>query len=82
MLRLGIRGTMYTKDNETEDRDPYKLCTGGLERALWHDWVLVVCKREKILPPTQEEWESLRADWSPGKAPLDSVAYLKKLRNV
>lgn len=65
-----------------EDRDPYTTCTGGLESALWHEWVLVVCSREKIPDPTQEEWASLKADWSPGKAPVDSVAYLTKLRSA
>ena len=51
-----------------------------LESSLWTEWVGVVCDRDKIALPTAEEWTKLRANFYHGKAPIDSVAELKKMR--
>ena len=42
----------------------------------------MVCGRDKIDPPSSVEWDKLRANWYSGKAPIDSVAELKKMRGV
>ena len=52
-----------------------------LESSLWAEWVGVVCGRDKIALPTAEEWPKLRANFYHGKAPIDSVAELKKMRS-
>jgi len=51
-----------------------------LESGLWTEWVGVVCGWEKIALPTAEEWTKLRAEFYHGKAPIDSVAELKRMR--
>jgi hypothetical protein len=53
-----------------------------IEGGLWAEWVCVVCGWDKIPNPTQEEWTKLRANFYHGKAPIESVAELKKLRNT
>jgi hypothetical protein len=53
----------------------------GIESGLWAEWVGVVCGWDKIPTPTQEEWTKLRANFYHGKAPIDSVAELKKMRS-
>jgi hypothetical protein len=53
----------------------------ALESRLWTEWVGIVCDRDKIPYPTHEEWTKLRANFYHGKAPIDSVAELKKMRN-
>jgi hypothetical protein len=50
------------------------------ESELWAEWVCVVCDREKMLLPTPDEWDALRARWHQDKAPIASVAELKALR--
>lgn len=52
-----------------------------IESAMWAEWVGVVCGWDKIAPPTQEEWIKLKANFHHGKAPIDSVAELKKMRS-
>ncbi len=52
-----------------------------VETGLWTEWVGVVCGRDQIPLPTHEEWSKLRANFYHGKAPVDSVAELKKMRN-
>lgn len=52
----------------------------ALESNLWTEWVGVVCERDNIPLPTQDEWTKLRAKFYHGKAPIDSVAELKKMR--
>ena len=52
-----------------------------LESSLWTEWVGVVCGWEKIPLPTAEEWTKLRAEFYHGKAPVDSVAELKRMRS-
>lgn len=44
-----------------------------LEQELWAEWCEVVCGWKKIPVPTPEEWKMLRADWSLGKAPIESI---------
>jgi hypothetical protein len=51
-----------------------------LECGLWTEWVGVVCGWEKIASPNGEEWSKLRANYYSGKAPIDSVAELKRMR--
>ena len=51
-----------------------------VESGLWASWVETVCGRDKIPCPTTEEWTVLKANFRHGKAPIDSVAELKKLR--
>jgi hypothetical protein len=53
----------------------------GIESGLWAEWVGVVCGWDKIAPPNTEEWTKLRANFYHGKAPVDSVAELKKMRS-
>jgi len=62
------QNAMYLRDNP------------ALESSLWAEWVGVVCDRDKIPYPTHEEWAKLRANFYSGKAPIDSVAELKKMR--
>jgi len=52
-----------------------------LESGLWTEWVGVVCGWDKIAPPNTEEWTKLRANFYHGKAPVDSVAELKRMRS-
>lgn len=51
-----------------------------LESRLWAEWVCVVCDWDKIPHPTSDEWDRLKAKFYSGKAPIDSVAELKKMR--
>ena len=53
----------------------------GVESGLWAEWVGVVCGWDKIAPPTTKEWAALKANFHHGKAPIDSVAELKAMRN-
>ena len=53
----------------------------AIECGLWAEWVGVVCGWEKIDMPNQEEWAKLRANFYHGKAPIESVAELKKMRS-
>lgn len=53
-----------------------------IESALWAEWVGVVCGWNKIPHPTPEEWSKLKANFYHGKAPIDSVAELKKMREA
>ena len=53
-----------------------------IESGLWAEWVNVVCGWDKIPTPTAEEWAKLRANFYHGKAPIDSVAELKKMRTT
>jgi hypothetical protein len=52
-----------------------------LESSLWSEWVEVVCGWNKISSPTPEEWVALKDKFYLGKAPIDSVAELKTMRN-
>jgi hypothetical protein len=63
-----------------EENDQYLRDNPAAESALWSEWVCVVCDWDKIPHPNQEEWNILRANFYHGKAPIDSVAELKKLR--
>lgn len=54
----------------------------GLESSLWAEWVGVVCGWDKISTPSSEEWTYLRSRFYSGKAPVESVAELKKLRKI
>ena len=73
-------------DEETwlpEERDAkYLRDNPALESGLWAEWVGVVCGWEKMPPPNTEEWAVLKSKFYSGKAPVDSVAELKKLRGV
>lgn len=51
-----------------------------LEKSLWREWVLIVCSWDQYPPPTQAEWEVLRQNWQHGKAPIDSVGELRRMR--
>ena len=53
----------------------------AIESGLWAEWVGVVCDWDKIPHPSSEEWTKLRANFYHGKAPIESVAELKKMRN-
>ena len=63
-----------------EENDQYLRDNPALESALWSEWVEVVCGWDKIPNPTREEWTRLRANFYHGKAPIESVAELKKMR--
>lgn len=52
------------------------------ELGLWQEWVLVVCRRSSIPPPTGAEWDQLTKRWHHGKAPIQSVDELKELRRA
>ena len=52
-----------------------------IECGLWAEWVGVVCGWEKIDTPTEAEWQVLRSNFYSGKAPVESVAELKKMRS-
>lgn len=65
---------MLDEDYEEPPLDP------AVECGLWAEWVRVVCGWDKIAPPTQAEWQVLRANFWPGKAPVQSVDELKQMR--
>ena len=67
---------------EEERNAKYLRDNPALESSLWAEWVGVVCDRDKIPYPTHEEWAKLRANFYHGKAPIDSVAELKKMRAI
>ena len=52
------------------------------ECALWQEWVLVICRRREMPPPTAKEWGTLTQSWCHNKAPLESVDELKALRGA
>jgi hypothetical protein len=54
----------------------------NVEIGLWAEWVMVCCTRDRIPPPTEQEWTQLRAKFYHGKAPVDSVVELKHLRGI
>lgn len=54
----------------------------ALESSLWAEWVIVVCGWDNIANPTAEEWDRLKSKFYSGKAPIDSVAELKKMREL
>lgn len=66
---------------QEEQNDLYLQQNPDIESGLWTEWVMVVCGWDKIPNPTQEEWTKLRANFYHGKAPNDSVAELKKMRD-
>jgi hypothetical protein len=53
-----------------------------IESGLWAEWIGVVCGWDKIPNPTPEEWNKLKANFYHGKAPVESVAELKKMRET
>ena len=69
---------IYQEDDET--------LTGSTDPALissfWAEWVCVVCGWEKIPEPSTDEWAKLKATFYYDKAPVDSVAELKKMREA
>ena len=50
------------------------------ELSMWMEWVLVVCQRLKIAPPTAAEWDALTARWHHDKMPLTSADELQAMR--
>ena len=67
--------------NDYEQTAEYLSQNSALESLLWAEWVCVVCDWDKITYPTSDEWDKLKASFYHGKAPIDSVAELKKMRN-
>lgn len=65
-----------------EQNANYLRSNPGLESSFWTEWVGVVCGWDKIDLPSPEEWTKLRANFYHGKAPIDSVAELKKMRGI
>lgn len=77
---------MYDENDEEtwtqEERDAkYLRDNPALESSLWAEWVGVVCGWEKMPLPTPEEWTILKSNFYSGKAPIQSVSELKKMRN-
>ena len=68
--------------NDDQGYAEYQASPEGVaqELGLWQEWVLVVCNRMKMAPPTGREWDTLMLGWHPGKAPLASADELKELR--
>lgn len=52
-----------------------------IERSMWVDWVLTVCKNENIDLPNDKEWSFLSRKWYHGKKPIDSVDELRLFRS-
>lgn len=71
----------YYELTEEEQNAEYLRANPHIECGLWAEWVQVVCGWEKIPNPTQAEWQVLRSNFYSGKAPIESVAELKKMRN-
>lgn len=77
---------MYDENDEDyyltpeEQNARYLRDNPAIESGLWAEWVGVVCGWDKIPLPTQDEWTKLRANFYSGKAPIDSVAELKRMR--
>lgn len=66
--------------SQEEQNQQYLQANPALEMSLWREWVEVVCGWDKIPTPTTREWESLVSNFYHGKAPIDSVVELKKMR--
>lgn len=78
---------MYDENDEAyltqeEQNAQYLRDNPHIESGLWAEWVCVVCTWDKIPNPTSEEWTKLRANFYSGKAPIASVAELKKMRGL
>ena len=71
----------YNELTPEEQNAEYLQQNPAVESGLWAEWVGVVCGRDKIPLPTTEEWTALRGKFYSGKAPVDSVAELKRMRN-
>jgi hypothetical protein len=66
-----------------EDRDrEYLRQHPAHELSLWKEWVLVVCNRRNMPPPTGREWDALTARWQHNKMPLESVDELEAMRKA
>jgi hypothetical protein len=79
---------MYDENDDDEYMTPeeqnaqYLRDNPDIERGMWREWVLVVCGWDKIDHPSPKEWELLYAKFYSGKAPINSVAELKKMRGL
>ena len=75
---------MWDEEELTQEQQnaEYLQQNPALESSLWAEWVCVVCGWDKIDLPTQEEWTKLKENFYHGKAPIDSVAELKKMRGI
>jgi hypothetical protein len=71
---------MWDELTEEQQNAQYLQENPQIECGLWAEWVGVVCGWEKISHPTTEEWAKLRSEFYHGKAPIESVADLKKMR--
>lgn len=73
---------MWDDDELTQEQQnlQYLQQNPCIESGLWAEWVGVVCGWDKIALPNSEEWAQLRANFYHGKAPIDSVAELKRMR--
>ncbi len=65
---------------QEEQNAAYLRDNPAVEGGMWAVWVGVVCGWDKIAHPSQAEWSALRQGFYPGKAPIDSVADLKRMR--
>lgn len=52
------------------------------ECALWQEWVLVICRRRGMPPPTAKEWDALQQTWYHSKSPIESAGELQILRST
>ncbi len=74
---------MWDEELTQEEQNAHYLQENpDIESGLWAEWVGVVCGWDKIPYPTPEEWNKLKANFYHGKAPIESVAELKKMREV
>ena len=72
---------MYGDLTQEEQNSQYLQQNPQIESGLWAEWVGVVCGWDKIPQPSQDEWSKLRSNFYHGKAPIESVAELKRIRN-
>jgi hypothetical protein len=74
--------TMNEELTQEEHNMQYLQDNPDIVSGLWAEWVRVVCDWDKIPHPTLEEWNKLKVNFYYGKAPIDSVAELKKMREA
>lgn len=52
------------------------------EMSPWQDWILTICKRRELAPPSGYEWDVLMANFHHGKMHITSVDELMEMRKT
>lgn len=74
------RCTDYDETTDEDRNREYLRQRPAYEMSLWQDWILTICKRRELAPPSGYEWDVLMANFHHGKMPVTSVEELVELR--